>query len=369
MPPGTEPRHRLAGVVYVAAWLPLVAVETGLFVAQGIPAARAARGAFEVLLVPMLLGLLVPVVVRKADARGAGLPGWLGVHAAALLAFLALSLGGMELFAWIERVVAGTNTRYHPNLLIAAWTSLMNALIYVALAAVAHAREDARRAEAALLRASRAESLRARADLARLRSQLNPHFVMNVLHSLVGLVAREPGRAAVALERLGDLLHYGLRVHRDHLDLVALKEEWAFTTAYLELEAMRLGDRLALEMSADPALMTLTVPSFGLQPLVENAIVHAIAVRPEGGRLRVQAARQGERLILSVVDDGPGLGAPSPGGNGSVGLALIRERLAALYGDRAALVVANGAARGVEARLDLPVRGPEDDDPMPGAGA
>src|SRR5262249_54504101 len=109
-----------------------------------------------------------------------------------------------------------------------AWKELSSLLVYTTVCGFGNAIEQARRA-------SRAESLRAQAQLAVLRARLNPHFILNLLHTLMGLVAREPAAAEAALERLGDVLRYGLRVHADALDEVRLREEWEFMERYLAL--------------------------------------------------------------------------------------------------------------------------------------
>jgi sensor histidine kinase YesM len=184
---------------------------------------------------------------------------------------------------------------------------------------------------------------------------LNPHFLLNTLHTLIGLVRREPGEAERALERLGELLHYGLRLHREAVDLVTLGEEWRFAAGYLEIERLRMGGRLQLSLEEDGQLMDCLVPPFTLQPLVENAIVHGLAPRREGGRIAVAARRSGERLLLEVCDDGPGLNGSVPAGGAGLGLRLLRERLSMLYGGRAALRLETGEGGGLRATLDLPL--------------
>ena len=154
---------------------------------------------------------------------------------------------------------------------------------------------------------------------------------------------------------MGDLLHYGLRLHREAVDQVPLAEEWRFVSGYLEIESLRMGDRLSVSLDGDADVMNCLIPPFALQPLVENAILHGIAPRKEGGRLSVTAGRRGERLLLVVCDDGPGLsGSPAQGGSG-LGLRLLRERLAALYADRAEVRLEPGGTRGLRATLDLPI--------------
>src|SRR5207244_6635195 len=103
---------------------------------------------------------------------------------------------------------------------------------------------------------------------------------------------------------LGGVLRYALRVQSQGLDEVRLREEWEFVDRYLSLERLRLGDRLRSRLEAEEGLLDAIVPAFSLQPLVENAVRHAIAPRAEGGSIVVSARRDGSRLVLAVEDDG-----------------------------------------------------------------
>ncbi len=160
-----------------------------------------------------------------------------------------------------------------------------------------------------------------------LRSQLNPHFILNTFHALIGLVRREPAVAEAALERLGDLLRYSLRIQRESLDEMTLRDEWSFVQSYLDLERLRLGDRLRVSFEAAAATLDCLVPSFALQTLVENAIRHAIAPRAEGGHLAVSAHQVDGRLRIEVEDDGPGDSAQPPAESHRLGLRLLQEPL------------------------------------------
>jgi LytS/YehU family sensor histidine kinase len=248
------------------------------------------------------------------------------------------------------------NPRFDPRIVI--WQTMIGGVLYFTVVGAAYAwrNDDRVREEAA--RAARAETLRARAELQALRSQLNPHFILNTLHTLIGLVRREPGLAEDALERLGELLRYGLRVHREGADRVLLRDEWDFARSYLEIERLRLGDRLRLHLQAEPDVMECGVPPFTLQPLVENAVVHGIAGRAAGGGLWVTASAAEGRLRFEVRDDGPGIRAGSEPAGSGLGLRLLRDRLAALYGERASLRVETAASGGCRAVVELPLERP-----------
>src|SRR5262249_8098892 len=136
---------------------------------------------------------------------------------------------------------------------------------------------------------------------------------------------------------------------------VPLSREWEFVSSYLELERIRLGDRLRVSIDADPEALEVAVPPFALQPLVENAITHGVATRAAGGRVAVSAKRGDGRLRLSVSDDGPGATEAEIAASPRLGLRLLRERLAALYGDRARVRFEAPAGGGLAVSLELPI--------------
>jgi LytS/YehU family sensor histidine kinase len=184
-----------------------------------------------------------------------------------------------------------------------------------------------------------------------LRAQINPHFLFNALHSVGALVTSDPVRADEALVRLGDLLRYALGTEAE----VPFAHEWRFTEDYLAFEQLRLGDRLRVEVNADAAAMAVMVPPLILQPLVENAVRHGIAERPQGGRIDVSALVHDSRLMLRVTDDGNGDSGVAGDG---LGLSSVRRRLAALYGSRASLNV--DRTEGFTVTIGLPFE-PADD--------
>jgi LytS/YehU family sensor histidine kinase len=199
--------------------------------------------------------------------------------------------------------------------------------------------------------AARAESAAAQAQLQALRAQLNPHFLFNALHAVGALLRSDPAAAERALERIGDLLRRSL----DHTarDLVPLGQEWEFVRSYLELEQLRHGDRLRLQCSLDPRALSVPVPALVLQPLVENAVRHAIAPRPQGGTIRIHASRANGTLTLVVADDGPGA-RPQPHGRVGFGLEAVRAQLEGRYGSAAQLNVETDTG-GFTVTLTIPV--------------
>jgi two-component system LytT family sensor kinase len=305
----------------------------------------------DCLLAPFALGLTRRIPWGR-------MPTWrflLG-HAAGGVVFMALSSSLFAIEFTIERRLTTGSWGAPPGLEMLAWKGLGSSFVYATVCGIGNAVEQSRRA-------ARAELLRAEAQLAALRARLNPHFILNLLHTLMGLVTREPSAAEGALERLGDVLRYTLRVQSEGLDEVLLREEWEFVDRYLSLERLRLGGRLRTRLEVEGELLDAVVPAFSLQPLVENAVRHAIAPRAGGGTIVVTARRSGSSLVLAVEDDGDaasaGGRAEGPSQGSGIGLRLIRERLAALYGGGASLETGRSALGGFRAAVSLPFTGPK----------
>ena len=189
------------------------------------------------------------------------------------------------------------------------------------------------------------------AKLQALRMQLNPHFLFNAMNSISMLVRRNDNTQAVRmLAGLSDLLRYVLE--DSPADEVPLRDELSFLERYLEIEKVRFQDRLHVDIDAAEETLDAFVPNLLLQPLVENAIRHGVARKVTPGRVEIAARRLGDRLIVQVRDDGPGLG-PSLGGSG-VGLANTRSRLEQLYGAEQSFELRAGQPAGAVATLSLP---------------
>ena len=187
------------------------------------------------------------------------------------------------------------------------------------------------------------------AQLGALRAQIQPHFLFNTLNAITALVRDQETRSAVAtLTRLSDLLRSVLTSDASHE--VSLGDELTFIEQYLGIMEVRYSDRLRVSYDVPADLRSARVPTFVLQPLVENAIRHGIAKRTDAGRIEIAARRAGDQLVLTVSDDGPG---PNGTVNGGVGLANTRERLRHLYGD-ATVELATGRP-GAVATITIPL--------------
>ncbi|MGI8842761.1 MAG: sensor histidine kinase [Gemmatimonadaceae bacterium] len=217
-------------------------------------------------------------------------------------------------------------------------------------------RERERQAAQLELQASELKALAAEARLRQLQSQLQPHFLFNTLHALSSLVLKGEGTTAIRMTtRLSELLRRSLRA-ADATE-ITLGEELQLLDDYLAIQRMRFGDRLEVRMQIDHAARKALVPPLLLQPLVENAVRHAIEVDPGGSRIEIIVAASAGRLRMTVRDDGPGLRtAREPAGEAGIGLTNTLARLEATYGSAAELTLESVASGGAEATITVPLR-------------
>ncbi len=230
------------------------------------------------------------------------------------------------------------------------WQLLMGVWLYGLFAGVSYAVETRNRLHEKETLAVRAEALATEARLDAVRARLNPHFLFNALHTLSALVKFRPGAAEGAIERLGDMLRYTLK--EDGRALVEFAEEYDFTRQYIAFEQLRYEDRLQVDLEIDPSAFYFDIPPFSLQTLAENAVRHAISIRPEGGSIWIKGLCSDGKLTVTVRDDGPG-GAIDPGPSHQFGLRSLRERLQAAYGAAGELKIRSGP-EGFEASFVVP---------------
>lgn len=198
------------------------------------------------------------------------------------------------------------------------------------------------------------QAVATRARLESLRRQLHPHFLFNLLNSISGLVLEGDRRRAV--HALSDMSHL-LRVSMAREEpFVQLRDELEFIDMFLDLHRLRLGDRLRVEKRVDPGALEVEVPTFLLQPLVENAIEHGVALLEVGGTIIVEAAIDHEHLDIRVTNPAP-VDAPRSNGGSQVGLANTRERVAHSYGGRGSFDFSM-AGQSAVARVRIPLEAP-----------
>ncbi|HWC96422.1 MAG TPA: histidine kinase [Candidatus Sulfopaludibacter sp.] len=197
-------------------------------------------------------------------------------------------------------------------------------------------------AQAAAEIAERVESLRqqeltrlvSQAELRALQSQINPHFLFNALNTIYGSIPRDAATARHMVINLADIFRYFLQTDRT---FIPLHKEMEIVRAYLELEQSRLGERLRIEIHLDESAGAILIPVLSIQPLVENAIKHGVALRTEPGYVRIVVSLRTDELRVVVEDSGGGV-PPHNAGTG-VGLQNVRRRLEICYGAGAGLEV------------------------------
>ncbi len=195
----------------------------------------------------------------------------------------------------------------------------------------------------------------ARAQLRALKMQLHPHFLFNTLHSISSLVLEDPPKANSMIARLGDFLR--LTLENSDQQLVSLKEETEFLRCYLEIEQVRFGDRLTVALELEPQTLSVQVPHLILQPVVENAIQHAIAPRAARGHIIIEAKRLNNLLRLEVRDNGPGIASNDALlGTEGVGLSNVRARLHQIYGSDFRFELMNARHGGLTVVMEIPFR-------------
>ena len=183
----------------------------------------------------------------------------------------------------------------------------------------------------------RANKLLAEARLSALASRIHPHFLFNTLNSIASLIPSDPKRAEDTVGKLASLLRFSLSGNQN--GLVPLSQELKIVGDYLEIERTRFGARLRYTIGVPAAVDEVKVPPLALQTLVENSIKHVVAQRTEGATIEVMGSRDGDRVRLEVIDDGPGfsLGSITP----EHGLGNLLSRLEILFGERGQLSVAH----------------------------
>lgn len=337
-----------SALALVAAFCALQAVEWVLAPKSGVVGGGAGDLAMgwlsrlSVFLVSGVTMLVTAVVVLNAAGR-AGREN-LGVAVLAALAAAAVS-------ALTRYAIGATPTDEGPAFMLLVFMSWVGSGAILVAAYVFHLRTQAALEEArgAELRRGALETQQLATRLRLLQAQVEPHFLFNTLSNVRRLCQSDAGAGRAMLAHFTRYLRAALPRMRENETTLA--DEIDLVSAYLGVQKIRMGARLETSIEAPAPLLGARVPPMMLATLVENAIKHGIAPLAEGGSIRIKAEKGGDALKLTVADTGKGFTAASGSG---VGLANIRARLAALYGERAALRLEANAPRGVAAIITLP---------------
>jgi LytS/YehU family sensor histidine kinase len=227
-------------------------------------------------------------------------------------------------------------------------------LIYLALVGIVQGRDALSLSHDRKLQAEEHKAAFVQAQLQNLRTQLQPHFLFNTLNTVASLMHYDLASADRMINRLSELLRISLQDAGK--PMVGLRQEMAFVEAYLQIEKIRFEHRLSVAWTIPESLLDHPIPSFILQPLVENAIKYGIAPRASGGSIVIRAYTEDDALLLEVEDDAPEA-LPGNGGFG-IGLSNTRARLETLFGTRQKVELVR-AGMGTVARIRLPLSSPE----------
>jgi sensor histidine kinase YesM len=228
-----------------------------------------------------------------------------------------------------------------------------------------------RRAEAEVQRLRQREDLAATAQLlaeAKLRAlqaQIEPHFLYNTLANVLGLIDTQPAQARHMLERFIDFLRASL--HASRAETATVGTELDLAAAYLDVLAVRMGQRLHYRIEADAAARASAIAPMLIQPLVENAVMHGLEPKIEGGTIVVRAHCDGAVLHVDIADDGVGIGNAPPRSGGGVGVANVKARALSVHGAAAQLQLLDNPGGGAIVRLLLPISSkvPSSTNPQP----
>jgi len=309
----------------------------------------------------VLLGINA-LAVLAALVQSPDLAGWLPRYidlAALVEPLLLLALG---LLALARDRLWRLPLRLAQGLVLLLAGALVHALFYFAQALVVSDNQNLGRATLLTLaatsilliyfelRAGAFSPAQTEARLAALNARIRPHFLFNSLNAVLSLIRARPQQAEAALESLAELFRAAMR---DPGELVSLADEIALGKQYLDLERLRLGERLQVDWTVTDAPLELPIPPLMLQPLLENAVYHGIEPAQEGGTVHIGIAQRGDELRISIAN--PTVGPLKHATGNHIALANIRERLA-LYYDLEARLEIDADDDHYEVRIILPCR-------------
>lgn len=278
-----------------------------------------------------------------------------GAHLAAFVVISAVA----ESWAAMLRVIFNPWHHTPPASFLDTWYSTLSdqmltfVIAYVLILTITYVVDSREKLERQMTETARLNEELSRAQLAALRSQMDPHFMFNTLNSIVGLVRDQRNDAAVGM--IVGLSEFMRRALEDsHRAQVTLTEEVEYLQRYIDIQQVRFGSRLRVSLDIPAELGDAQVPNLLLQPLVENAIKHGVSKRVAGGDIRVAAARDHDNLRLTVYNDGPWEREDLESTSCGVGLGNLRTRLQILHGDRSGLLLRPFDTGGVEVVVTLP---------------
>lgn len=192
--------------------------------------------------------------------------------------------------------------------------------------------------------------LQTQSKLAALQSKINPHFLFNTLNAMLSQLKRSPENLETMILHLSDIYREILRRPEDHP--IKLQDEMALVKKYLEVEKIRMGDRLDYSVYLEAGLEKVEIPPLLIEPAVENAVIHGIGPKPEGGFVRVEAMNGSDNILIMVTDNGVGM--KSKDLKMGYGLHSIQERLKLIYKDKGHFSIIQPKEGGLRIKMEIP---------------
>ena len=189
-----------------------------------------------------------------------------------------------------------------------------------------------------------------KAEIQALKARIRPHFLFNSMNTIASLISFMPEKAEKAIEDLADLFRASLKEQNTH----TLEDELGITRSYLDIEKLRLGERLEIDWNIDNSLFDAEIPALSLQPLAENAIYHGIEPIPDGGKIRISAQRDGDHLKLEVSNPSSAISGSTHTSGNKMAQDNIKQRLRLAYGNDARFYI-NATKQDYTVTLELPV--------------
>jgi signal transduction histidine kinase len=346
-------------LLYAAGWVPLV-----LFYAVATQGNAFLRGELQVFPAlfgalwglgpaPVLLTLVWPLTGFIERRRLPALPS-VAIHTMAAVLFV---LTWLLLSFTIAYFAFTPDEARRAALNFFVWQGMWGLMMYAVVAGVFHAVRAVEAARTQALATAQAETLLTRSELVALRNKLNPHFLFNTLHSIIALTRKDAKAAEAALLKFSDMLRYVLETEKSGVDMVRLEDELQFVRDYLDLESLRLGNRLSVDWQIDDNAKSHLVPALSVQPLVENSIKHAFNPRIQQGVLTISAKLDStnKKLVIVVNDDGPGCDLATVSQSTGLGVRTVERRLKLEYRERATFNISTAPKLGFSAQMAIPV--------------
>lgn len=339
---------------YITFWLAITIVFEALFLlTPDINLQRAVIAGLQIIGLAALLGFGVLRFAMISPMLQDDRTKCIALHSIGAMIYTVLWIGGVSLTGAIWSLVSSGVFDYRmPSGPAFRWHLVAGPILY---AAIVTAIFSVRSFE-------RSQDLIKKAELKALRAKLNPHFIFNTLHTIMMLFRSDAEKAEKAMEQFSDLIRYSFHGNIDankRRDHVQLKDEWNIAKKYLELEKLRLDDKLWIELLINEQVLSYQSPRLLLQPLIENAVIHGASDREEGAKLRINMAMKSDRIEINIENDC--VFSDYSRGTG-LGLAGVKAGLENMFGSDFSMTYGTGKNNWYYVAIEMPALGKLPDD-------